>query len=400
MAGSASKRRVLVVGGGIGGLTAALCLARTGTEAVVFERASGFDAIGAGIQLSPNASRVLHHLGLAPALRRVACQPAAVEFRHWRTGRLLAASPLGKAGLAARGFPYYHIHRGDLLALLVRAAEGERRIALRTDAEVCPPLEVDPDGRIAVGADGARHEGGALVGADGIRSTVRAALFGAAEPVFTGQVAWRALVPANRLPGQGARPVATVWWGPGRHFVSYAVRGGALVNCVCVVEQAGWEAESWTARGEHAVLKAHFGGWHANVQVRIDCMDPEALYKWGLFDRPPLPSWSRGAATLLGDACHPTAPFLAQGAAMAIEDAAVLAACLAGGGETAARLKRYEALRRPRTTMVQRISRRNAMLFHLAGPAAWARNRVAGVFAKAVANRLFKYDALSAAGQG
>ncbi len=388
-------RHALVAGGGIGGMTAALCLARVGCEATVFEQAAAFGKVGAGIQLSPNASRVLHHLGLAARLEALASLPEGAEFRHWRSGRRIAYAPLGAGAREAYGFPYYHIHRGDLLRLLVEAAQANPRIALRSDATVRCFEQVRGRVRLTVREAGAEavYAGEVLVGADGIHSTVRAGMFGADAPTFTGNVAWRALVPVERLPADVAPPVAGVWWGPRRHFVHYLVRGGALVNCVCVVEKSGWEREGWLERGEHRELKADFAGWHRNIQTLIDCMDADSLYRWALFDRPPLPRWSDGAATLLGDACHPMLPFMAQGAAAAIEDAAVLATCLGQAGDIPTALKRYEALRRDRATAMQRQSRRNGRLFHLSGPAAWLRNRVAQRGLRSM-DGIYGYDAL------
>ena len=198
-----------------------------------------------------------------------------------------------------------------------------------------------------------------------------------------------------------AKPLATVWWGPGRHFVSYYVRRGALVNCVCVVEvveKDGWKVESWTERGDYAELKADFAGWHDDIQSLIENMDRDSLYKWALYDRAPMAHWGDGNVTLLGDACHPTLPFMAQGAAMAIEDAAVLAGCLGGESEIVAGLKRYEDLRRERTAGVQNGSRRNARVFHMRGFKAWLRNRAARQAQGRVMDSLFRYDALTAAG--
>ena len=387
--------KALIAGGGIGGLTAALCLARVGCEVTVFEQAAEFGEVGAGIQLSPNASRVLHHLGLAPRLDALGFQPQGTEFRHWRTGRLITRAPLGDAVREAYGFPYYHIHRGDLLRLLVEAAEAHPRVALHAGVTMRGFEEADGQVRVTVGgaAGEAGHAGAVLVGADGIHSTVRAGLFGAEAPTFTGNVAWRALVPVERLPG-GVAPVAAVWWGPHRHFVHYMVRGGTLVNCVCVVEKSGWEREGWTERGERAELKADFAGWHDNIQTLIDCTDAGSLYKWALHDRAPLASWGAGRVTLLGDACHPMLPFMAQGAATAIEDAAVLAGCLENAHDAPAALQRYAALRRDRTAAIQRQSRRNAKLFHLSGLAAFARNRAASRGAARSMAGIYGYDAL------
>ena len=383
---------VLIAGGGIGGLTLALCLAEHGCPALVLEQAAEFGEPGAGIQLSPNCTRVLHWLGLADALQAQAFLPQAIQFRHWRSGRVLVQHALGEAARRKYGFPYCHMHRGDLLALLAGAAAAHPGIELRAGARV-QGLAQDAQGVTAHLSEG-RRRGRALVGADGIRSVVRARLFGPEAPRFTGNVAWRMLAPSERLEAGRIPPAAVCWWGPGRHFVHYYVRGGALVNAVCVVEKAGWEVESWTARGEWQELKGDFAGWHRDVQLLIDCADRGSLRKWALFDRPPMPRWGRGRATLLGDACHPMLPFMAQGAAMAIEDAAVLSRCLAGADEISAALRRYEALRQPRAARVQRHSRRNAKLFHLSGFKARLRDLAAGAIAARTMDGLFRYDAL------
>ena len=391
---------VLVAGGGISGLAAALCLARKGIETLVFERQETFAELGAGIQISPNASRVLHHLGLADGLRACAFLPEGTEFRSWRSGRLLSRSELGEAATAAYGFPYYHVHRGDLLRLLASAAEQSNCVALHTDAEVTG-FQTMAEGVCATVASnkGTSHEGIALIGADGIHSTVRERLFGSSSPTFTGNVAWRALVPSERLPTNLVRPVATIWWGPRRHLVHYCVSGGASVNCVCVVEvgkESGWEVESWTERGQLAELQADFAGWHENVQTLIEQMDADSLHKWALFDRPPSPQWGKGPVALLGDACHPMLPFMAQGAATAIEDAAVLASCLASANDVSAAFNRYAALRQQRTAWIQGLARRNARIFHLSGLAAWARNRAAKRSGKRIMDAVYGYDALAA----
>ena len=395
----AASKPVLIAGGGIGGITAALCLARKGFGTVVFEQAPAFGEVGAGLQISPNGSRVLHYLGLASALRAHGTVPEGVEFRRWRSGEAIAAHPLGEDAQATYGFPYCHVHRSDLLRLLLAAAEQEDRIELRANANVRNVERHEPTVRIAVesGNGASIHEGIALIGADGIHSSVREALFGPAAPTFTGQVAWRALIPAAQLPDGMVRPTTTVWWGPSGHFVHYYVRRGTLVNCICVLEQSGWEVESWTEPGEHDELKAAVRGWHAEIRTLVEHMDPNALYKWALFDRAPLRRWGKGAVTLLGDACHPMLPFMAQGAASAIEDAAVLAACLAGGESVATRLRRYEALRRRRTAQLQRQARRNAKIFHWSGAMAWLRDQMAERFAPRLMDRVFRYDALTAA---
>ena len=391
--------RVLIAGGGIGGLTAALCLAKAGFEVALFEQSAEFGEIGAGMQLSPNCTRVLHHLGLEPALAACAFLPEGGEFRAWKSGKVIASSVLGQTVREQYGSPYYNIHRGDLLRVLVEAAERSSAIELNTASEV---MEFEQGGLVRVTVGGASdtvHEGDALIGADGIHSAVRAQLFGDDAPRFTGNVAWRALVPAERLPAGLVRPMATAWWGPHKHFVHYYLRSGTLVNCVCIVEKTGWEVESWTERGEFDELKSDFAGWHKDVQALIDNMDRSSLYKWALHDRAPMARWGEGLVTLLGDACHPTLPFMAQGAAMAIEDAAVLAGCLAANSDVATGLRRYEDLRRQRTAGVQNGSRRNAKLFHLTGVKAWLRNQAAKRAGGRAMHNLFSYDALPQAAQ-
>ena len=388
---------VLIAGGGIGGVTTALACARQGFTVQVFEQSPEFTEVGAGIQLSPNCTRVLHDLGLESALRDIAFLPEGVEMRDWRSGRVLSARALGAAAVAQYGHPYYNVHRADFMKVLVQAALAEPGVQLHTNACV-ESVEQDAGGVLAQ-INGRSHRSAILVGADGIHSTVRAGMFGSAAPTFTGNVAWRMLVPAERLAPGMLRPVATAWWGPRKHFVHYFVRAGALVNCVCVVEERDWQVESWTQRGEHSELKDSFAGWNDTVQTLIDNADPDSCYKWALFDRPPMRQWGAGRVTLLGDACHPTLPFMAQGAAMAIEDGAVLARCLAAAdGQPATALARYERLRRGRTARVQASSRRNAKVYHLSGVQAWLRNLVAGRAASREMDRVFGYDALRAAG--
>ncbi len=380
---------VLIAGGGIGGLCAALCLARHGIATTVFEQSCDFEEVGAGIQVSPNASRVLHSLGLEEALREFAFLPQATEFRGWRNGSVLGSAPLGDAAIERYGAPYYHLHRGDLLRVLLDAARNTSVIALETGSQVIDAgTQAD---RAWLCFDDVRAEADAVVGADGIHSAVRTALWDDGKPVFTGNVAWRALVPTERLPVEHVRPVTTAWWGPGKHFVHYYVRRGTVVNCVCVVEKAGWEVESWAEHGDVAELRRDFRGWSRDLQILLDAVDSDVLYKWALFDRPPMTQWGRGRVTLLGDACHPTLPFMAQGAAMAIEDAAVLASCLTKLPMPAA-LARYEALRIRRTARVQQGSRRNAKVFHLSGAAAWVRNRALRLVGDRPMADLYRYD--------
>ncbi|MBL6690951.1 MAG: FAD-dependent monooxygenase [Pseudomonadales bacterium] len=385
---------VLIAGGGIGGIAAALRLAEEGHNVELFEQAPSFSEAGAGIQLSPNCTSVLHHLGLESALQEKAFLPEGTQIRDWKSGKLISESALGDTAVRQFGFPYYHIHRGDLLALMVDAASGISNIRLHTDSRI--ESFTEQEGTVKILINGEASKGDLLIGADGIHSTIRASLWGEEKPNFTGNIAWRALVPSAKLPEGLIRPVSTVWWGPGKHFVHYFVRRGEMVNCVCVVEKTGWEVESWTERGDYEELKSDFHGWHPDIQTLIDSADRDSLYKWALYDRPPMKTWGKGRVTLLGDACHPTLPFMAQGAAMAIEDGAVLAACLKHRADVPTALQQYEDLRRERTARIQKGSRRNATIFHMSGIKAWARNLVARKATSSAMDGLYGYNALEA----
>lgn len=359
---SQKLQKVAIVGAGIGGLTAALALLRAGIDVDVYEQASQFGEVGAGIQLSPNGTRCLFHLGLESAISALAAQPSGKEIRLWSNGRRWKLFDLGAQSLARYGFPYLMMHRADLHAVLVNAVTAIKpgAIHLRTQykahAEIEGGVQITFDDREPMRAD-------VLVGADGVHSACRSALFGSGVPWFTGCMAWRGLVPVEALPSRFAEPVGTNWVGPGAHVITYPVRAGRLVNFVGVVERADWQTESWNVRGTTEECLRDFAGWHADVQHLIRCI-PQP-YKWALLGREPMERWSKGRVTLLGDACHPTLPFLAQGAMMAIEDGIVLAHCLAAAPEAPAlALQRYEGLRSERTARIVRGSAENARRFH------------------------------------
>jgi salicylate hydroxylase len=362
-------RSVAIVGGGLGGMTAAVSLHRAGFEVHVFERARALSEVGAGIQVSPNAARVLHGLGLAGELERMGVRPLAFHQRRWDDGRTLVRTPLGDAIIDAFGYPHLQIHRADLLAALVRAFPPER---LHPGHRFVGLAERGDRVEARFG-NGATAEADVVVGADGIHSAVRERLFGPAEPHFTGCVAWRGLVPAERLRHLDLEVTAQVWMGPGGHFVHYFVQAGRLVNFVAVVEQDAWARESWTDRGDIADALAAFEGWHP--QVRGILSEVDETYVWALFDRAPLPRWSDGRATLLGDACHPMLPFMAQGAAQALEDGATLTACLLRPEPVEECLRLYESARITRASRLQAMSTANKTRFHLPdGPEQRARD--------------------------
>jgi salicylate hydroxylase len=351
---------IAVVGAGIGGLAAATALARRGARVTVLEQAVALEEVGAGVQIGPNAVAVLEALGLGAAAAAHASAPPAVELRDRRASRRVARLPLGPRCVARYGRPYWQLHRADLLALLAEAAAAAGA-AIRLGARVAA---VDPARPLRVRTeDGGRTDAEIVVAADGVRSGLRAAGFGGPGPRFTGHVAWRGLVEAARLP-PAARPEATtVTMGPGRHLVTYPLRGGRLVNFVAVEERAAWTAEGWTTPDDPANLRRAFAGWGGAAAPLLDAV--ETTFLWGLFDHAPLPHWVRGRLVLLGDACHPMLPFLAQGAAMAIEDAWVLAAELDAAPDLDRGLAAYAARRRPRTAAVQRASARSGRLYHL-----------------------------------
>jgi salicylate hydroxylase len=354
---------VAVVGGGIGGLSAALCLTRAGLDVQVYEQARELREVGAGLQIAPNATRVLHGLGLADELATMGVRPLAWHMRRWEDGRTLMRQELGDAVVEEFGFPYYQMHRGDLQGALGRALPagrlhvGHRLVGLEdVGARVRARFE-----------NGVEVEADLLVGADGIHSVVRTALLGLEKPEFTGCVAYRGLIPAERVTHLEIPVEAQLWMGPGKHFVHYYVQNRRLLNFVAVFEQDSWTTESWTERGDVNEALAAFAGWHPQVTGILGAV--EETFTWALHGRPPLERWSVGRVTLLGDACHPMLPFMAQGAVQAIEDGTALATLLAPGGHVEDALRRYESLRRPRTSRVQQLSRENKGRYHLAdGP--------------------------------
>ena len=356
---------IIIAGAGLGGLTLALCLRRAGFAVTVLEQADALGEVGAGVQISANGARVLYHLGLANALKAVAFTPERGELRHWQSGETLSSRPLGKESEEKFGFPYFHLHRADFHQVLADALAAAAPGAIHLGTKVTGFEQADA-GVTVTTEDGRTFQGVVLVGCDGIHSTIRGQLFGPDAPRFTGCVAWRATLPVTALPPGHVRPVASNWIGLGGHFVHYYLRRGELVNCVGIIEQDEWQAESWSNEGAKAEFLKDFANWHEDLKILI--RNAETCFRWGLFDRDPMPRWGRDRVTLLGDACHAMLPFMAQGAVMAIEDAYTLAQCLAVGRNDQAALpralQRYEDLRRERTATVQQMSRDNIQFFH------------------------------------
>ena len=369
------RTTVGIIGAGLGGLSAALALTQAGFDVEVFEKAPELTEVGGGLSVQPNASRILLSLGLGAALERDGVQPSTQMQRRWDDGRVLNRSPLNPSSQDAYGAPTYTVHRADLQRMLATAFRpgrihfGHRFVGL-TDKGNCVEARFENGEHVTVDV---------LVGADGIHSEVRGALFGQEPAAFTGCVAYRGLCPIDRIPDPELATGSCVWLGPGAHFGCYPIAAGRLLNFVGWTEHDSWNREDWTDRVPVVNALDSFAGWHEDVPAIIGAAD--TCFIWALFGRDPLPQWSVGRTTLLGDACHPMHPFMGQGAAQAIEDGVVLATYLAKAGEQEVpdALQRYEALRLPRVTLLQTMSRTNQTILNapdgptqIARDAAWA----------------------------
>jgi len=376
----AASRTIFVAGAGIGGLTAALALANSGFRVVVLEKADRLEEVGAGLQLSPNASSVLIGLGLRERLVARAVTPEAISIMSARAGGEIIRLPLGEAAALRAGAPYWVIHRADLQAALQAQVNDHPDIDLRLGWQF-EDAAVHAKGLTVVQRRGNGRQQDlalALIGADGIWSTVRQHLFPQVQPQFSGLIAWRGTIEATQLPREYTARRVQLWMGPSAHLVAYPISGGRQINVVAIVPGT-WNTPGWSAAGDVVELKNAFAvsRWPGPARMMINAVD--GWRKWALFTVPDGGEWSSGAIGLLGDATHAMLPFAAQGAGMAIEDAAVLAKCLSedhadSAATVAAALKRYGRLRRSRVARVQRTARNSGRIYHLTGPAALARD--------------------------
>lgn len=354
------KPRILIAGAGIGGIVAALALLQRGFDVALYEQAAELRELGAGVQISPNGSRVLRALGLQPAMEAIASVPVAKEMRLFNTGQAWRVQDLGAEAVQRFGSPYWLVHRGDFHALLVQALAERAPGAVHVDAR-CVDIEQREGGVTLRLENGDEAHGDALIGADGVHSRIRQALFGDSRVIFTGFMAWRGVVPMQRLPERLRQRYGMTWIGPHGHVVTYPLRRGELLNFVTAIERDDWLIESWSEAGTVDECRRDLAQWHPDVLAIVDAIDTP--YKWAMLGHEPLEQWSVGSVSLLGDACHPTLPFLAQGANMAIEDGMVLARCLEAHDVPEA-LRRYEAARLERTSRIVQGSQENVSRYH------------------------------------
>ena len=354
---------IAVIGAGIGGLAAATALAQRRARVRVYEQAVSLGEVGAGIQIAPNGVAVLEALGMRDAAETCASLQQTVELVDHRRERCVARVPLGSAIVARHGRPYWQFHRADLLAVLADAArEAGVELSLAT-----PVTALQPDATgVRVAAAGAEDRYDLVIAADGVRSPVRTAHFRASPARFARHVAWRAIVPAARAPEALVRPLVRLTMGSGRHLVSYPLRRASCVNLVAIEQRELWAEEGWSIPDDPARLRRAFAGWGGAAGALIDAV--EECWLWGLFDHAPLASWCTRRLALLGDACHPMLPFLAQGATMALEDAWVLADCLDLAEDPGAGLLAYSTARIARASRVQRAAARAGRVYHLGPP--------------------------------
>lgn len=355
--------RVLIAGGGIGGLAAAAALLQRGVDVDVYEQAEELKEVGAGIQISPNGCRVLDALGIFQKLKDLSCDPERKEFRLWNTGRPWPMFSLGKTVIEKYGYPYLTVYRPDLHGALADRVRELKADAIHLNSPVAG-LRQDAQGVELQLKDGRVIKGDALIGADGVRSVVRNTVWGPTNPEFSGMVAWRGLIPMESLPERMQASVGSTWIGPGGHVVTYPLHKSKIMNFVATIEDRTWTHAGGSAPGTHEECLSDFAGWHEDIHTMIRLCP--TLLKWALARRDPIPQWTQGRISLLGDAAHATLPFLAQGAVHSIEDGMVLSRCLEGvkADDVPAALKRYEGARIERTSRMVRGATANTERFH------------------------------------
>ena len=356
--------KIIIAGAGLGGLAAASCLMKAGFDVEVYEQAPVLGEVGAGIQISANAFHVMRHLGVGDEMLRVGVRPGAYVFRLHDTGEELQRFDLAADHERKHGAPYVQMHRADFHDILARRAQSAKPDLIHLGHRLSGYVET-PDYVEARFDNGHVARGDLLIGADGLKSVVRKQIVGETPATYTGDGAWRIVVPVEKLPKPFLEPVMSVFMGPGGHAVCYYLRAGALLNFVGIIETDDVREESWTLALPWETLKADFKGWHPAIQTIIDRADHGECYRWSLHNRPPIRGWSTRRATLLGDSAHPTLPYLAQGAVMAIEDGAVLTRALSMTGSIGDALALYERNRVDRTARIVEQSTFNRKLFHL-----------------------------------
>jgi salicylate hydroxylase len=367
-----SQKNVAIVGAGIAGLAFAAALDRLEIDFDVYEQAPLLSEVGAGVQLAPNATRLLHRLGLSDHLRATAVAPEAIEIRRWDDGTLLQRTPLGQACRDRFRAPYYTMHRADLHSGLLSLIPHER---VHVAAQCVGVAQTDETARLEF-SDRTKVYAALAIGADGIHSVVRESL-AHDHPRYSGQTIYRGLVPAERVPHLLDEPRVLLWFGPGQHLVCYPVSSGRQVNFAATVAAPDWSGESWSARAGLVDVAPKFAGWHKDVTDLIRAADE--VGRWALHDRESLDRLGCGRVAVIGDAAHPMLPFRAQGANQAIEDAVVLARCLSKEEGRDAALRRYERIRLPRTDRIQQESRESVRTYHLTdGDAQRDRDAAAG----------------------
>lgn len=358
---------ILIAGAGIGGLTAALCLQKIGHQVQLLEQAPKFIEVGAGIQCGANALRVLDYLGLKAEIEAIAVDPLRADFREHKTGAVLHSLTFGQDYAQRHGAPYLHVHRADLHQILANAFNDRAASAVTFNATVASYSEQGDKVTVQT-ENGRQFEGDCLVAADGVKSVIRDQLLGHRAPVFTGNIAWRGVVPADRLPADFMDKIVSNFVGPNKHMVIYYLRQQQLINFVGVVESELWQQTSWTQRAPWQQLKDDFAGWHPKVQAVIDAADRDQCYRWALYNHKPFSHWSSARVTLLGDAAHATLPFMASGAAMAIEDARILQRALDQAPNVGQGLQLYQRNRLARTAKIQTMSTQLGRLYHIQNP--------------------------------